>query len=495
MARADGTCIFWIVLVVLLAPLSAGAQFTFERTYGGPEWDEGFWIEETIDGGYIIAGRTASFSVGGDDDVYLIKIDAAGDTVWTRSYGGAGDDRGSSVAQTSDGGYIIAGGTDSFGEGGDLYLIKTDASGDTVWTRTYGGPAWDSGHSVEQTGDAGYIVAGESHSFGAGSDDVYLVKTDGAGDTIWTHAYGGTEWDCGYSVYPTGDRGYILAGWSLSFGAGARDIYLIKTDPAGDTIWTRTYGGLDWESGYSVAQTVDGGYIIAGGTDSYGAGNHDVYVIKTNATGDTSWTHTYGGIDSDYGYSVAQTADGGYVIAGYTTSFGEGGADVYLIKTDAAGDTVWTRTYGGADWDWGYLVTQAGDGGYVIAGWSESFGAGGHDVYLIKTDADGLVHVSGGYGEEPRPGLRYLGQNSPNPFRAMTTIRYALPDARWVTLSIYDVRGALVRRLISGTVSAGAHQVMWDGRDGRGREVASGIYFYHLEAGEQSETKRMVLVR
>ena len=256
---------------------------------------------------------------------------------WERNYGGTGNDEGSSVQQTSDGGYIVAGYTRSFGNGGDVYLIKTNAGGDTLWTRTYGGTGWDEGQSVRQTSDGGYIVAGFTNSFGNGSYDVYLVKTNAGGDTLWTRTYGGTSEDEGRSVQQTSDGGYIVAGYTGSFG-NLYQVYLIKTNVSGDTLWTRTYGGTSTDRGNSVRQTSDGGYIVAGYTSSFGNGGQ-VYLIKINALGDTLWTRTYGGANDDYGWSVQQTTDGGYIMAGATNSFGNGSYDVYLIKTDANGSS------------------------------------------------------------------------------------------------------------------------------------------------------------
>jgi len=379
-----------IFLTVLLAAFFVTAAIAdpgdtlWTRTYGGSGIDWGYSVQQTTDGGYILTGRTKSFGAG-SYDFYLVKTDANGDSLWSRTYGGIEGDYGRSVEQTTDGGYIITGYTNSFGAGSyDFYLVKTDVNGDTLWSRTYGGIGSDQGESVQQTSDEGYIITGYTVSFGAGGRDFYLVKTDVNGDTLWSRTYGGIGDDQGESVQQTSDGGYVIAGEIFSFGAGGVDFYLIKMDGLGDSLWTRTYGGTGMDYGESVQQTTDGGYVIAGYTYSFGAGATDVYLVKTDANGDTLWTRTYGGELNDYGYFVQQTTDGGYIIGGYTNSFGAGDYDVYLVKTDANGDTLWTRTYGGIEGDYGRSVEQTTDGGYIITGYTNSFGAGSYDVYLLK---------------------------------------------------------------------------------------------------------------
>jgi hypothetical protein len=238
--------------------------------------------------------------------------------------------------------------------------------------------------------DGGYIIAGYTNSFGAGSYDVYLIKTDASGNAVWSRTYGGSNDDRGNGVRQTQDGGYIVAGFTTSFGAGGNDVYLIKTDAAGNATWTRTYGGSANDAGQSVQQTQESGYIVVGYTVSFGAGSHDVYLIKTDAAGNATWTRTYGGSNNDDGFSVQQTLNGGYIITGSTSSFGAGGADVYTIKTDAAGNAAWTRTNGGPYLDSGNGVQQTTDGGYIIAGCTASYGAGSVDVYLIRLAAETL---------------------------------------------------------------------------------------------------------
>jgi hypothetical protein len=339
-----------------------------------------------------VAGITESFGAG-NWDMYLVKTDANGDAGeggWIGTFGGTERDYASSVQQTTDGGYIVAGYTYSFDAGnGDVYLIKTDQNGNGVWSRTFGGTEWDCAYSAQQTTDGGYILAGQTVSFDAGYGDVYLIKTDANGDQVWTRTFGGTDIDGAESVQQTTDGGYIVAGSTGSFGARGSNVYLIKADADGSEVWSRTFGGVGDDKAYSVQQTSDGGYIAAGSTRSFGAGELDAYLIKTDANGDEVWSRTFGGSDNDCAYSVQQTTDGGYIVAGHTYSLGAGYSDVYLTKTDGNGDGVWSKTFGGSEYDMARSVQQTNDGGYILAGQTGSFGEGGSDVYLIKTDANG----------------------------------------------------------------------------------------------------------
>jgi hypothetical protein len=213
---------------------------------------------------------------------------------------------------------------------------------------------------------------------------------------------------------------------------------------------------------------LDGGYIIAGFTCSFGAGSNDIYLVKTNASGDTLWTRTYGGTNDDYGLYVQQAPDSGYILTGYTRSFGAGNCDVYLIKTNVQGDTVWTRTYGGTSHDYSYSVQQTSDGGYIIAGITDSLG-NGYDVLLIKTDADGIAAVE----ERKKQSLEVRLQAVPNPFRTITSISIG-HSAKSMELKIYDMAGRIIRSFTLGSMLSA---LCWDGTDQVGRPVPAGVYF------------------
>ncbi|OYD15047.1 hypothetical protein CH333_06660, partial [candidate division WOR-3 bacterium JGI_Cruoil_03_44_89] len=329
--------------------------------------------------------------------------------------------------------------------------------GDTLWTHTYGGSDWDAAYSVQNTPDGGFVIVGFTASYGAGSADVYLIRTDSLGDTLWTHTYGGSDGDKGWFVQNTPDGGYVITGDTWSYGAGIHDVYLIRTDSLGDTLWTHTYGGSVNDCGYSVQNTPDGGYIIVGETNSYGAGVFDVYLVKTDSLGDTLWTHTYGGSDWDAAYSVQNTPDGGFVIAGLTDYHGVGSGDVYLIKTDSFGDTTWTKTYGGSDVDRGECVQNTCDGGYIIAGYTYSYGVGSIDVYLIKTDetgSTGVEEVNHNSLITDYPPLKVY----PNPFVWCC----CTASSGHNLLHIYDLSGRLIETTKSNII---------------GKDLNVGIYF------------------
>ena len=293
-----------------------------------------------------------------------------------------------------------------------LILLSQVASAQPAeeWSKTYGGSGGEHAYSVRQTSDGGYIIAGSTYSFGAGKDDFYLVKTDSQGIEEWSKTYGGSGDEEAYSVRQTSDGGYIIAGYAESFGGGERDFYLVKTDSQGIEEWSKTHGGSCDERAYFTQQTSDGGYIIAGYTESFGAGEDDFYLVKTDCQGIVKWSRTYGGFSNERAYSAQQTSDGGYIIAGYTESFGAGNCDFYLVKTDSQGKVEWSKTYGESIENWATSVQQTYDGGYIIAGGSaNSFENYVDNLYLVKTDPQGAVKWSKVYEETYFKGSSFKG--------------------------------------------------------------------------------------
>ena len=509
-----------------LVRTDASGTAMWNRTYGGPSYEFADGLVLTGDGGFALAGYTSSFGAG-SGDMWLVRTDASGNVLWNRTYGGSGSDWAYGLVLTGDGGFALAGSTNSFGAGGnDMWLVRTDASGIAMWNHTYGGSGSDAAYGLVLTGDGGFALAGPTGSFGAGSNDIWLVRTDSAGTMSWSKTFGGSLNDVAYGLVLTGDGGFALAGYTSSFGAGSNDVWLVRTDASGVAMWNRTYGGSGSDSAYSlvltsggrfalagttysygygssgdawlvfeppaysvtvslnppvggsvlkdpdlatyelgtsveltavpaagwafagwsgdlsgtsnpavltidadpqvtatfveyvpppmgvtyggglddialdIISTSDGGYAIAGYTDSFGAGGYDFWLVKTDAAGNMLWNRTYGGTGTDYALDLVQTDDGGYALTGRTDSFGAGNRDMWLVRTDASGNMLWNKTYGGSGHDWGYGLVLCGDGGFAIAGSTESFGAGNSDFWLVRTDASGNMLWNKTYGEQ-----------------------------------------------------------------------------------------------
>ncbi|MCP3685682.1 MAG: T9SS type A sorting domain-containing protein [bacterium] len=358
-----------LFLLIFLNIGFASAQDTlWTRTYGESDHDVAECVIQTYDGNIVLAG-TINSNAG------IIKANYLGDSLWTRTFGIG---HAYSIVQTTDEGFIIVGSRSLSHLNSDVYLIKTDNNGNIEWYKTYGGSEIDTGFDIDCTEDGGYIIAGYSKSFNDPNDyDIFVLKTDSLGDTLWTRAYGGDDHDEARAILQTGDGGYILAGSSRSFTSGSVRMYLIKLNGVGDTVWTRTYGSYQTE-GNTVRETTDGGYIAAGYFS--GGGSIGVYLVKTNIDGDTMWTRELIH-NSANAYSVQQTIDNGYIIVGRIV--GHGG-DMFILKTDTMGYEIWQRTYGGDRGDVASSIYPANDGIYLIAGSTSSFTGLDDDLWLLK---------------------------------------------------------------------------------------------------------------
>lgn len=376
--------------------MSVNAQITFQKTLGGSNLDAGYAVVEDTNGGYIIAGTTKSFGAG-DLDIYLLKTDVNGNVQWKKTCGNSFYEYSNALIATSDGNYLTAGITASYGNGVYISSIKTDASGIADYHKTIGTiDGYSGAYDVKETSDGGYVFSGTSYGVDTISiDHVYLVKTDAYSDTLWTmmlenRENGIQQWqDVAQGIEETNDGGFIVAVSAGSYLTAMNDAMLLRLNSNGTPLWAKTYGGIADDVARYVYQTTDGGFLAAGTSRSFGAGGADFYLVKTDANGTLQWAKTYGGSNDEGLLAFSKTSDGGYIACGTTLSFGNGSEDVYLVKINSAGDTAWTKTYGGSSYDGGVAVQQTTDGGYVITGATQSFGQGNRDIYLIKTDANG----------------------------------------------------------------------------------------------------------
>lgn len=333
-------------------------------------------------------------SLGSSDFVMIPAVQ------WTQTYGGPGSEQASSVLQTADGGFLLVGSTDSFGAGGlDMWAVKTNSRGVAQWNETYGGSGFagrglDGALSALQTRDGGFLLAGYTRSYGAGNIDMWAVKTDSRGRLQWSQPYGGLASEHASSVLQTIDGGFLLVGSTISFGAGETDMWAVKTDSQGVAQWNQTYGGPNYDWGFSVLLTTDGGFLLAGSTGSYEPAG--MWLVKTDSEGVVQWNQTYGGPVFDYPSSVLPTADGGFLIVG--SRMGELlTTDMWVVKTDSQGVAQWNQTYGGADDDRASSVLPTADGGFLLTGSTSSYGAGG-DMWLVKIDGEGMAQWNQTYG-------------------------------------------------------------------------------------------------
>jgi hypothetical protein len=376
-------------ILVVSNPLSATS---FTKTYGGPEVDRGVSVALTADGGYVLVGLTSSFSDSGED-VYLVRTDTQGAVVWEKTFGGDDQDAGWAVHETGDGDFLVAGFTKSYGAGGfDCLLLRTNASGELQWRKTFGGEEDDRCWALQPTAEGGFVLLGETRSVGAGEEDVYLIKVTVAGEEEWSKTFGGEKGDRGFSVAQTSDGGFLIIGQTYSEGAGDRDAYVVKTDSRGALEWSQTYGGEASDVGHSVAPAgQEGAYLVTGYTSSFDVLADDPYLIKLDTNKNLLWTRVLPQDGVNHTITGARAADGGFCLVGFShlPAAGEGGA--LLMKVNGDGESEWVRHlfYGKSARSLAYTVVATPDGGCVVTGHTSAQGAGKMDAFLHKVNAQG----------------------------------------------------------------------------------------------------------
>ena len=471
------------------------AQVKFEKVYGGNGYDYGNSVTQTYNKGYAVVGSTTSFGFG-STDAYLLLTDSMGVAIGHNTFGGINIDQGYSVKQTIDSGLIIAGYTNSFGHGGyDMYVIKTDKNYNTVWEKTYGGTDWDFAYSIAQTpSDSGYIIAGSTYSYGSGNEDMYLVKTNSAGDTLWTKTYGGAGDDEARSVKPTIDGGYILTGNTKSFGDPNGDMFIVKTDMHGDTAWTYKYQGPLDDNSYDVIEDISGtSYIIGGETKSAALGFQGA-ILRLNLSGaQISFSSIYGSTADDGINSIAQSADGKFVTMGYTNSYGAGLSDFAFYQEKPIGSFVGSLTYGGGKDDVGHCIKNTADGGYIICGTSLSYSTLEH-IYLIKTDSTGhstgaVVNVTTGINsiiKEENNALT-IYPNPANDFVSLKINNKELLNSKSITIKVIDVLGRVCSQKILNSVSYSEPITI------NTSELVNGAYFINIESENYFANQKLII--
>lgn len=382
------TCLAIVGLLIASAVFLCMGTYTgaadsqlWSKTYGGIGEDAAYSMVATKDGGYAMVGSAGN-------TFWLVKTDSSGEQLWNKTYGG----HCAYCLLQDDDGYAMAGSTGANSSMGyNFWLVKTDSDGNQLWNQTYGGTGDEYAYALTKTDEGGYVIAGPTTSFGPIPwVNILVVKTDSSGHQLWYKTFGGTGTYYVFDILETSDGGYIISGGQQLHDPDLPtyfDFWLLKIDSDGNLLWEKTYGGARSDSASDIAQTNDGGYIMAGYTTPVGSDQADFLVVKIDAAGNMLWNKSYGGTNDDWANSIAQITDGGYIIVGYTESYGAGDTDSWVIRTNSAGDVLWNNTYGGTASDGACMVIVENEQ-YVIVGQTKSFGAGMNDFWLMKISDD-----------------------------------------------------------------------------------------------------------
>ncbi len=388
---------FLLIVLTTTAVTAATAQtLKWDQHYGGLDLDEAYGITAAPDSGYVITGFTSSSGSGGND-LLLLKINEDGVQKWSVTFGGTNHDWGMDVIPTTDSNLIAVGFTSSFSITPQIYLIKITPGGAFLWGRIYGGLAAEYGYGVVEADDGGFVIVGETYSYGAGANDLFLVKIDAGGSQLWMKSYGGAGAEWGESIAKTPDGGYIITGCTNSFGNGNYDVYLLRVDANGDSLWARTYGSSTFEGGRTVIPIQAGGFIIGGITNRSLIDGDDAYLIGVDTAGSLQWETIIGGSGSQGINDLQELPNGRILAAGETSLSGFGGKDFLLLEFSSTGDSLAAETYGASSDEEARAIVSVGDEGVVMAGYTRSFGSQSQ-VYVTRVDHDFLCGDADGDG-------------------------------------------------------------------------------------------------
>lgn len=393
--------IFVIMILTVMVMLISNCQplntdnKRWIKSYGGNSSDIAYSIAESPSG-YLIAGKTESFG-GGNSDLWVIKTDKSGEILWEKSIGGTYYEWIEDIVYVPNEGYILLAITNSFGAGkNDFWMLKMNEDGDILWQKTYGGAEVEQPAKVIITDDGGYAVVGTSNSFTTDEDDdIWLIKLDSLGDVMWQKTYGGNDTENAYSIDKTPDGGYVIGGDTFSFGAGGFDYLLIKVNSTGSVEWAKTYGGENGDTAHDVSASYNGEYVIVGKTQSFQSTSLDSWICKLRSDGQIEWAKVYGGDNGDMVYSVVNEVDS-YVIAGYSYSFSDNYSDSWVVNVNSSGNIQWQKIYSIPDYDSLYEIIPTLDGGYISTGYIEvdKEGSKVNDFLIVKTDEYGISNTS-----------------------------------------------------------------------------------------------------
>lgn len=471
-----------ILLPILLFSLQCKAQETFEKIFDLYDRDIANKAIQSPDGGYLIVG----YSIRDEGGILLVKTNFKGDTTWTKYHGGNDIGNGNDIIISNDTNIVILGNkTESDQSESAICLLKTDLLGNEIWMKTYEGNGYNWGNSIQQTDDNGFIICGRITPAGEDKPDIYIVKTDENGELEWSRSYGGDQSEEARSIIITDSGNYIACGLTASFGNGYYyDAFLLKVNTEGDSLWLKTYGGENTDVGSSVKQNHDGGFIMAGHTKSYGAGDVDAYLIKTNEHGEELWHKTFGGTYYEICTDIITQPNNGFVITGYGESFGNGEMDGFLMETNPEGDSLWMKLYKGIDNVYLKSVQMTDDGGFVMSGITFKENPGKPslevltDLYLVRTDQYGnTVGINEADIEEDNTQLY------PNPNCGEFTIT-AKNEIKLIEIT--DIQGRVVYRTNNDNIRS--HKAMISIKN-----TDPGLYFVRLCAKEKQTILKCVI--